>query len=97
MAQDTKNIKLLQNYSLIIENVTKENSSNNYVCEILSKNNTIKVTHSLRVDNEWMDRLIRPWPKKSIHINEGDSIKFGCETKFKPTKGMQWSFKVYIH
>lgn len=91
--QHKTNIKLRQNYSLIIENVTKADSSSNYVCEILSGGNSIKVIHSLRVDNDWMDRLIRPWPKKSIHINEGDSIKFGCETKFIPTKEMKWSLK----
>lgn len=93
MMKEKKHIRISQNNSLIITNVTKEDSSSNYVCEILTQPNPIKLVHKLVVDNDWSDRSIRPSPKKNIHINEGESVVFGCETGFKPSKEMKWAFK----
>lgn len=90
------------NNSLIIYNVTKNDSSDHYICQVLSQPNPIEVVHRIHVVNKpkenWGDsHSIRVFPGKRLEVNETEKLSFGCETRLQPQPQIKWSHKVSLY
>lgn len=97
ITQESNRIALGPNNELKIFNVTVNDSSDDYICQILTEPVT-KIVHSLHVSDPQDNKFIRVWPQKVIHVNESQSIKFGCEIiksdQFNTIPDIKWSHKV---
>lgn len=98
--EDNKRIVKLPNNSLVIYNASVNDTSNNYKCIILGGNNAM-VTHRLLVDSEKTHPpqhshkgIIHVTPSKRVDVNQGHSIRLGCETDIHPSPEIKWFIEV---
>ncbi|XP_029161634.1 lachesin-like [Nylanderia fulva] len=100
--EDKNRIVRLPNNSLVIYNASVSDSSNDYNCSILRQSNSINLIHRLLVDPERIHEqspsppqhshkgIIRVIPARQIEVNQGNSIKLGCETDVQPPPEIKW-------
>jgi len=101
-----KRIVRFPNNSLVIYNASVEDSSNNYKCSILRKPDPIELIHRLLVDERPHEEstisppqhshkgIIRVIPSKRVEVNQGHTIKLGCETDIQPPPEIKWFIEV---
>ncbi|XP_074094926.1 opioid-binding protein/cell adhesion molecule [Cotesia typhae] len=89
----TSKIVTTANHSLIIYNVTKNDSSDSYTCSLLGVDQPVEVTHKVHVVDRPKDddKRIRVVPGKRVEVNENESVTFGCE--IKGSHKIVWSHK----
>lgn len=107
--EDPNRIVRLTNNSLIIYNVTVNDSSNEYKCSILRTPDSINLIHRLWVvEPEKIHQqstalpppqhshkgIIRVIPSRRIDVTQGNTIKFGCETDMQPPPEIKWFIEV---
>lgn len=99
--EDDKRIERRSDNSLVIHNVTVEDSSENYKCTILRNPDPIDLIHRLQVERPQQGSAISPpqhshkgiirvIPSKKLEVNEGESIQLGCETNIQPSPEIKW-------
>ncbi|XP_034939144.1 lachesin-like [Chelonus insularis] len=93
---DKKRITVAANHSLIIHNVTREDSSSNYTCQIVS-NPPIKLVHSLHVTRAESplskDDTITVYPARKVEIDENGTITLRCTSTLVPPSEIKWFHK----
>ncbi|CAL1674798.1 unnamed protein product [Lasius platythorax] len=100
--EDSKRIVRLPNNSLAIYNASASDSSNDYKCSILRQPDSINLTHRLLVDpireqsaaspppQHSHKGIIRVMPSRRVEVNQGHTIKLGCETDTQPPPEIKW-------
>lgn len=108
--QDSNRIVRLPNNSLAIYNASVNDTSNNYECIIFRQPNNIMITHRVLIDPErppqpavppqpmvppqHSHKGIRVVPSKWIEVNQGQSVRLGCETDMQPPPEIKWFIEV---
>lgn len=104
--EDSKRIVRLPNNSLAIYNASASDSSNDYKCSILRQPDSINLTHRLLVDpireqsaaspppQHSHKGIIRVMPSRRVEVNQGHTIKLGCETDTQPPPEIKWFIEV---
>lgn len=99
--EDSKRIVRLPNNTLVIYNASVEDSSNNYKCSILRNPDPINLTHRLLVDEPVSPPpqhshkgIIRVIPSRKVEVNQGHTIRLGCETDIQPPPEIKWFIEV---
>ncbi|XP_015429049.1 PREDICTED: opioid-binding protein/cell adhesion molecule homolog [Dufourea novaeangliae] len=87
MTQDKNRIVRLPNNTLVIHNVTVNDTSDDYECSIL-QNPPITIKHKVVVDT--YNPPIRVIPGKRVEVNAGETLNIGCETTIRPAPEIKW-------
>ena len=85
------------NRSLILRGVTQSDASHQYRCKILAgPNDAPEIVYQLQIVEKprEMSTGVRVTPSKRVHVDENNSIKFGCEVNIEPKPEMKWSHEV---
>ncbi|XP_076619696.1 opioid-binding protein/cell adhesion molecule homolog [Colletes latitarsis] len=94
MTVDSERIVRLPNNTLVIHNVTTNDTSEDYECSILQKSSTVTIKHRVLVEDAPAPAphkpLIRVIPRKRVEVNAGESVTLGCETRIQPTPQIKW-------
>lgn len=101
--EDSNRIVRLPNNSLAIYNASVSDSSNDYKCSILRHPDSINLTHRLLVEPDRTHQpaaspppqhshkgIIRVIPSRRVEVNQGETIKLGCETDTQPSPEIKW-------
>jgi len=97
--QDNKRIVKLSNNSLMIHNVSVNDTSDNYKCSVLGESNLV-VIHRLLVDPEKTPSqhshksVIHVSPSRRVEANQGTSVLLGCRTSIEPQPEIKWFIEV---
>lgn len=96
MTQDNRFV-LLGNNSLLIRDTKPNDSSTEYVCEVLTQGgDKPRVVHTVLVATEAdEERQVRVLPAEAVEIGQGESVLLACEASPSlKTQGMAWSRQV---
>lgn len=104
--EDTNRIVRFPNNSLVIYNLSVNDSSDHYKCSILRKPSNLNVIHRLRVEPERTQQsidppqqshnaIIRVIPAKKVEVMQGHAVRIGCETEnVEPPPEIKWFISV---
>ncbi|XP_076375756.1 opioid-binding protein/cell adhesion molecule homolog [Megalopta genalis] len=88
MTSDSNRIVRLQNNTLVIHNVTVNDTSDDYECTIL-QDPPITIKHKVVVETD----KVRVYPAKTVTANAGETITLGCDTSMQPAPEIKWYHK----
>lgn len=80
-----KRIVRMPNNTLVIHNVTANDTSDDYKCSIL-QDPPITIRHRVIVETS----RIRVSPSKIVYVNAGETVTLGCETNIQPAPEVKW-------
>uniref|UniRef100_A0A0C9RFS8 Ntm_2 protein n=1 Tax=Fopius arisanus TaxID=64838 RepID=A0A0C9RFS8_9HYME len=96
MTTEPDRIFLAANNSLIVNDVTEYDTSNDWTCTVVMQP-PLEIHHSLQVVNQPTQltehRSLAVWPAKKITVNESMGVEFGCDSQSKSRPEIKWSLK----